>query len=90
MSRHILAFACTLDLFDLLDFLHLSEQYLMSCQFLDQTLRHVIVKPHSLQNLLGKLLLLPLKEILTLSDFNEVQTKVFWHINDSQLHRRVE
>jgi len=43
----------------------------MSSQFLAQTLRHVIVKPHSLHNLLGKLFLLPLKVILVLSNVNK-------------------
>jgi hypothetical protein len=38
-----------------------SEQYLTSAQFLAQLLRHVISRPHWVQGLLGKAVLLPLK-----------------------------
>jgi hypothetical protein len=38
----------------------LSEQYFTASQFLAQALRQTIIKPHCSQNLLGKLLLLPL------------------------------
>jgi hypothetical protein len=36
----------------------------MESQFLAQDLRHVIFKPHCVQVLFGKLLLLPLKAVL--------------------------
>lgn len=39
-----------------------SEQYFTSSQFRAQRLRQVIAKPHCTHILLGKLLLLPLKE----------------------------
>jgi len=45
----------------------LSEQNFTDSQFLAQDLRQVMLKPHWEQILVGKLLLLPLKEE---SDFN--------------------
>ena len=41
-------------------FLHFSEQYLTSSQFLSQALRHVISRAQTTQVLLGKVDLLPL------------------------------
>jgi hypothetical protein len=51
----------------LLNLRHFSEQYLTTPQFFAQALRHVMLKPHCSHNLLGKLLLLPLKETLALT-----------------------
>jgi hypothetical protein len=38
-----------------------SEQYFTSFQFLDQLLRQVISRPHTVHSLLGSAVLLPLK-----------------------------
>ena len=44
-------------------FLHASEQYKTRSQFLAQALRQVMSRPHTVQGLLGRLCLLPLKEV---------------------------
>jgi hypothetical protein len=43
-----------------------SEQYNTCSQFLAQALRQVMSRPHALQGLLGKLCLLPLKDVVDL------------------------
>jgi len=43
-----------------------SEQYSTCSQFLAQALRQVMSRPHALQRLLGKLCLLPLKDVVDL------------------------
>ena len=48
---------------------HLSEQYFTSSQFLAQLLRHVISRLQTVQILLGKLDLLPLKVVLLMIGF---------------------
>jgi hypothetical protein len=45
-----------------------SEQYLTSLQFLAQLLRHVITRPHTLQSLLGRADLLPLKLLVCVAN----------------------
>jgi hypothetical protein len=45
-----------------------SEQYFTSSQFLAQAFRHTVLKPHRAQILLGRLLLLPLKEVLVVTE----------------------
>ncbi len=42
---------------------HLSEQYFTSSQFLAQDFRQVMSRPHTVQGLLGRLCLLPLKVV---------------------------